>query len=246
MKNITAIILAAGKGTRLNSRRKNKVVRKINGRPMISYTDELLDNLGIKDRIAVVGFGKEQVIKILKTKYTYAIQRKQLGTGHAVLTALPYLSKNCSHILVLQGDDTAFYDSKDIKAVIDTHINTKADMTLLTVIKKDPAHLGRIVRGKNNQVKAIVEFKNATLEQKEIKEINTATYCFNYQFLKKYLKTIKKNQISKEYYLTDLLEIAVKNQKKVSAVKLKNSSKFQGINTIEELKTANYKMKKLV
>ncbi|MEA3355370.1 MAG: sugar phosphate nucleotidyltransferase [Patescibacteria group bacterium] len=245
MKNITAVILAAGKGTRLKSKNKNKVVRKINHKPMICYTVDLLKNLGLKEIIVVVGFKKSSVINTLGNNYTYVVQNKILGTGHALKTALPAISKSTKNILVLQGDDTAFYDSKDIKAVIATHTKTKADMTILTVIKKDPNRLGRIIRDKNNQVKAIVEFKNANHQQKQIKEINTATYCFNHRFLKKYLKTIKKNPISKEYYLTDLLEIAIKHQKKVSAIKLKDSSKFQGINTLEELKISNRKMKNL-
>lgn len=239
MKNITAIILAAGKGTRLNSSNKNKVARKINNKPMICYTTDLLKSFGVTEIVVVVGFRKSSVIRALGSHYTYVVQKEILGTGHAVKTAFPKISKDTKTILILNGDDSAFYKAKDIKNLINTHLKTEADMTLMTVDKDNPAQLGRIIRNKNNQVKAIVEFKNATNKEKQIKEINTATYCFSYHFLNNYLKTITKNPVSNEYYLTDLLEIAVKNQKKVSAVKLENEAKFQGINTLEELKTAN-------
>jgi|APSaa5957512535_1039671.scaffolds.fasta_scaffold105362_2 bifunctional UDP-N-acetylglucosamine pyrophosphorylase/glucosamine-1-phosphate N-acetyltransferase len=245
MKDITAIILAAGKGTRLNSSDKNKVVREINNKPMICYTTDLLKNLGVTETVVVVGFRKSSVISVLGDNYTYAVQEEALGTGHALKVAFPKVSKKTKIILVLNGDDSAFYKTKDIKDLINTHRKTKSDMTLITVVKPKPNHFGKVVRDKNNQIQAIVEFKNASDQQKEIKEINTATYCFSYQFLDKYLKKIKKNTISHEYYLTDLLEIAIKNKKKVSAVKLK-SNRFQGINTLGELKVANIKMKGLI
>lgn len=242
MKNITAIILAAGKGTRLNSSNKNKVVREINGKPMICYTTDLLKAIGIKKVIIVVGFRKSSVINTLGENHTYVVQQKILGTGHALKTALPQVPQNTKTILVLNADDSAFYKAKDIKKLINTHLKSKVGMTLMTVDKDDPAQLGRIIRDNENNIKAIVEFKNATLKQKKIKEINTATYCFSHTFLEKYLNSIKKNPVSNEYYLTDLLTIAINNHQKIATIKI-NSNQFQGINTPEELKFANNKMK---
>lgn len=238
-----AIILAAGKGTRLNSRKSNKVVRKLNNQPMVKFTADLLEKLGLKNVIVVVGFKSGSVQQALGPKYKYVVQSPQLGTGHAVLTALPHLPKNCSQVLVLNADDSAFYQPQDIKDLIKAHLQSHADMTLLTVIKNDPPKLGRVIRNNKNKVQAIVEFKNASDQQKQIKEINTATYCFSAQFLNQYLPQLKLNPVAKEYYLTDLLETAVSNHKPVAAVQLSNPDRFQGVNTRQDLELARRKMK---
>ena len=242
MKNFTAIILAAGKGTRLNLIKKNKVVKKIAGKPMINYTIDHLKKAGIDKIIVVVGFQKSSVIETLGSSCTYAVQKNPIGTGNAVASALPDLSDTCQHVLVLNGDDSAFYSKADLSSLISTHLRTKADLTLLTVKKENPDQLGRIIRDKKNKVKAIVEFRNANPNQKKLKEVNTATYCFNRQFLEKFIKHIKKNPVSNEFYLTDMLEIAVKNHKKVSAVKLSDPNHFHGVNTMKDLESANQKM----
>jgi UDP-N-acetylglucosamine diphosphorylase/glucosamine-1-phosphate N-acetyltransferase len=246
MNHINAIILAAGKGTRLKSVDKNKVVKTIGGQPMINYTAELINKLKPTKTIVVVGFQSNSVKKVLGSSYTYAVQKNPSGTGHAVKKAIPHLEKTCQHVLVLNGDDSAFYKPEDIEKLITTHQRLHSDMTLLTVIKKDPAQLGRIIRDQHHKIKAIVEFKNATLAQKQIKEVNTATYCFKKEFLTKFINSIQRNPVSKEYYLTEMLEIAVRNHQSVSAVILKNPSRFQGINNLEELQQAdNLKLNEL-
>jgi len=241
--NFTAVILAAGKGTRLNCQKENKVTKKLAGKPMIFYTIDLLKKTGIDSIVVVIGFAQESVKQILGDKYIYAVQKKPLGTGNAALSALPHLSQTCQHVLVLNADDSAFYQSEDINQLINVHLKNKADMSLITVIKNNPQKLGRIIRDKNKQVTAIVEYKNANQQQKKIKEANTATYCFTKQFLQEYLPQVKPNPISQEYYLTDLLEIAVKNNKQVSAIQLSQTSHFQGVNTKEDLQLADKKMK---
>jgi len=241
--DFTAVILAAGKGTRLNCQKENKVTKKLAGKPMISYTTDLLKKTGIDSIIVVIGFAQTSVKKILGDKYIYAVQKKPLGTGNAVLSALPHLPQTCQYVLVLNADDSAFYQPEDLNKLINTHLKNKDDMSLLTVIKNNPQKLGRIIRDQNKKVSAIVEFKNANVSQKKIKEVNTATYCFKKEFLQKYLSQIKPNPVSQEYYLTDLLAIAVKNNKQVNAVKLSNSSRFQGVNTKEDLQLADKKMK---
>jgi bifunctional UDP-N-acetylglucosamine pyrophosphorylase/glucosamine-1-phosphate N-acetyltransferase len=242
MKNITAIVLAAGKGTRFNTTRTNKLVRELAGRPMISYTADLLKNSGIKSTIFVVGFKKSSITRVLGHQYTYAVQEEVLGTADAVKSALPSLTSACQQVLVLNADDSAFYLASDISRLINTHLKTQADMTIMTVVKKDPQKLGRIIRDKSAKVRAIVEFKNATKKQKNIKEVNTATYCFKRAFLEAFIDKIKKDPVSKEYYLTDMLAMAVKNKKKVSAVKLTDPERFHSINTPEDLQRANIKM----
>ena len=246
MNHINAIVLAAGKGTRLNSTGKNKVVKTIGGRPMISYTADLIKQLKIGKAIIVVGFQSDSVKKVLGPSYTYAVQDAPKGTGHAVKRAISHLDPNCQDVLVLNGDDSAFYQSQDINKLITRHQKQNSDMTLLTVVKKDPGQLGRIIRDQTNDITAIVEYKNTNQAQKQIKEVNTATYCFKKNFLTKYINHIQENPISKEYYLTEMLEIAVKNHQSVSAVILKDSNRFQGINNLSELKKAdNLKLNEL-
>jgi len=241
--NFTAVILAAGKGTRLNCTKENKVVKKLADKPMISYTTDLLKKINIKSIIVVIGYAQESVKQILGDKYIYALQKKPLGTGNAVLSALSSLPQTCQHVLVLNADDSAFYQPEDLDQLINTHLKNKADMSLLTVIKDNPKKLGRIIRDQNKKVSAIVEYKNATEQQRKIKEVNTATYCFTKEFLQACLPQVKPNPVSHEYYLTDLLAIAVKNNKQVIAVKLSQSSRFQGVNTKEDLQLADKKMK---
>ena len=178
MNHLTAIVLAAGKGTRIKSTNRNKVVRRLAGKPMICYTTELLKSLGIKDIVVVVGFQADSVRKALGNGFTYATQKQRLGTGHAVKIALPLVNPASQNVLILNADDSAFYTKKDLNVLIKTHRQNKSSLTLLTVVKDDPAHLGRIIRDKQGKVKAIVEFKNATSTQKTIKEVNTATYFY--------------------------------------------------------------------
>jgi bifunctional UDP-N-acetylglucosamine pyrophosphorylase/glucosamine-1-phosphate N-acetyltransferase len=242
MDQVAAIVLAAGKGKRINSTKTNKVTRKIADRPMISYTAKLIKQVGINNVLVVIGYARSSVKQVLGQSYQYVVQQPQLGTGHAVLTALPYLPRNCRHVLVLNGDDSAFYLPQDIQQLIRTHIDNQADMTLMTVVKKDPGQLGRIIRDQQGRVTAIVEFKNASNQQKQIKEINTAVYCFKRRFLETYLPQVKKNPLSQEYYLTDLLAIAVKNNQTVAAVSLANPARFHGVNTKQDLISANQKM----
>ena len=242
-KNFCAIVLAAGKGTRLDSVKSNKVIRKLSGQPMICYTIDLLEKLGFEHILIVVGFQSGSVQQALGPNHHYIVQSPQLGTGHAVLTALPHIPENCSQTLVLNADDSAFYQVKDLEHLINAHLQSQADMIMLTAIKTDPAQLGRVVRSQTGQVQAIVEYKNATAQQKKIKEINTATYCFSTQFLNQYLPQLKPNPVAKEYYLTDLLETAVNHHRPVAAVKLSDPDCFQGVNTRQELALARRKMK---
>ena len=244
MDKIVAVILAAGKGTRLNCSRINKVARLIAGRPMIKYTVELLRKSGIKKILVVVGYASDSIKKVLGNRCAYVKQIEQLGTANAVAAALPSLPNNCRSVLVLNGDDSAFYQVSDIDDLIKSHLDTESDITLMTVVKDNPNQLGRIIRDKDNQIKSIVEFKNANQKQKQINEVNTATYCFKKEFLIKFLPSVKKNPVSGEYYLTELLELAVKNHKKIGVVRLKDADHFYGVNNQQDLELVNKKMSK--
>lgn len=235
MEKLGAIILAAGKGKRMNSKTVNKVALLLGGKPMILYTVSLLENLKINPILVVVGFAKNSVIKLLNNKNIIFIeQKKRLGTGHAVLCTLKKLPEEVDDVLILQGDDSAFYSKEVINKLITIHFNSKSSLTFLTVEMENPSGLGRIIRDKNNKLVAIAEEKNATEEQKKIKEINLACYIFKTNFLKRFLKKVKKNKLTREYYLVDLIEMAVQNQEKIQIVKEQNL-KWRGVNTKEEL-----------
>ncbi len=237
MKKIAAIILAAGKGKRMKALKRNKVVFKLANKHMIVHTVDLLDKLKIEIKIVVVGFAKKSVMDVLKDRVVYAIQKKRLGTAHAVMRALEKLPKNVNNVLVLQGDDSALYKEETIVKLIDLHLLSKAAFTFLTIEVGNPAGLGRILRDKSDKLMSVIEEKDATEEEKKIKEINPACYMISVGFLNKYLKKIKKSKVTSEYYLTNLIDIAIKNNEKIEAVKAGKIS-WRGINTPEELKEA--------
>jgi len=241
MKNVQAIILAGGKGTRLNCVDCPKVMLEISGKPMIDYSLENLKKAGFAKPVIVVGFHSQKIKKHLGSKAIYAYQRKQLGTADAVKSAGPQIGKKIKNVLSIYGDDSAFYKPETIRNLIKDHIKNKSAITLLTVEKDDPTGLGRIIRGKDDRVIGIVEEKLASSQQKKIKEINTGCYVFNTDFLWPALKKIKKNPAG-EYYLTDLIEIAIAEGKKVNAYKI-SSQEWFGINTSEDLAMAQEMMR---
>lgn len=232
--NLGAIILAAGKGTRMKSEMVNKVAMHLADKPMILYAVDLLDGLGIKKIVVVIGFAKESVKKILEGKAEFAEQKKRLGTGHAVSCALKKLPQKIENVLVLNGDDSAFYSKDIIEKLINKHFGNNASFTFLTIEKDNPYGLGRVVRGKNGEVKAVVEEKDATLDKRKIKEVNPGCYLFKVPFLKKYLPKVEKSPITKEYYLTSLIDLGIKNKEKIETLK-GGKLLWRGINTKDEL-----------
>jgi len=243
MKSLVGIILAAGKGKRMTTlnavrlKKINKVVLPLGDKPMIAYTIELLEKLKIKPIVVVVGFAKKSVMDVLERRVIFAHQRKRLGTAHAVLCALKYLPKDVTDVLVLNGDDSAFYKEKTIRELIEKHREKGFSFTFLTIDLDNPIGLGRVIRNGNGKVVEVVEEKDATLEQKHVREINPACYVFNVKFLHKYLTKVKKSKTTGEYYLTGLIDIAIKNNEKIETVKGDKLS-WRGINTTEELKEA--------
>lgn len=241
IKNLAAIILAAGKGTRIKARKINKVMFPLVGKPMIGYTIDLLKKIRFKKIIIVVGFAKKSIIDYLGKDFIYTYQKRRLGTGHAVkvgLTKIPLQTKN---VLVMNADDSAFYPVKVIKNLIKKHLKEKADLTLLTVEMKNP-NIARVIRDSSGKVCAIIEQQNLKLNQKKIKEINCGCYCFSLDFLNKFINKIKKNPVSHEYYITELIEIAIKNKRRVEIFKMNKEDYFQSINTRKQLLEAENKM----
>lgn len=234
---VWTVILAAGKGTRMKAKNRNKVTYALKGKPMILRTISILKETGIENILIVVGFAKDSVIRLLTPDIKVVEQRKRLGTAHAVKVALRKIPQSAKYILVLQGDDSFLYSSQNITNLINKHIRSKSEISFITVELNNPYGLGRILRDKNNNVMGIIEEKDATQKQRQIHEVNTASYIFNRDFLDKYINKIPKSKVTGEYYLPVLTDIAIKNSEKVETVKLTNF-KWRGVNTPEELQIA--------
>lgn len=237
LSSLWAIVLAAGRGKRMNSINKNKVTLEVRGVPMIKRTIRLLKATGIKNILIVVGFAKESVIKLLDKDVETVEQKKRLGTAHAVGVGLKKIPENAKYTFVLNGDDSFLYKEELLKKLYNIHIENKADVTILTLEVDDPSGLGRIVRDKNGKVIAIVEDKDAKGREKQIKEINPGCYLFSVAFLRKYIGKIKKSKVTGEYYLTRIFAEEIKNSIKMETLKIKNI-KWRGVNTKDDLQKA--------
>jgi bifunctional UDP-N-acetylglucosamine pyrophosphorylase/glucosamine-1-phosphate N-acetyltransferase len=241
MKNIYAVVLAAGKGKRMNSHLP-KVLHKILDQPMIAYTLATLKKLKIPI-VVVIGHKADHVKKFLGNSYFYAEQKELLGTGDAVRTAVAALPKDAKNILVLNGDDSAFYRSKTLQKLIHSHLKNKNDITILYSKMSSPSSFGRVIFN-GGKVKKIIEEKDADRKEKKIKEINTGTYCFNLNFLRKKINALTKNPSKGEYYLTQLIEIGNRSGAKISGIKLDDPEEWFGVNTKEQLLVAKKLMKR--
>ncbi len=236
--NLGAIILAAGKGSRMKAKTVNKVAMHLADKPMILHTVELLHGLSVKNIIVVVGFAKQSVMRLLDGGVIFAEQKKRLGTAHAVSVALKKINENIKHVIVLNGDDSAFYSKKVISNLIEKHKKENSAFTFLTIEKENPFGLGRVVRNNNGTVISVVEEKDASKKQRGIKEVNPGCYIFSVDFLRKYLPKVEKSEITNEYYLTSLIGIGIKNNEKIETVKAGNLT-WRGVNTKEELNEAD-------
>ncbi|OGW59563.1 MAG: UDP-N-acetylglucosamine diphosphorylase/glucosamine-1-phosphate N-acetyltransferase [Nitrospirae bacterium RBG_16_64_22] len=237
MQRMVAVILAAGQGTRMKSQ-KPKVLHPVAGLPMIHYPLNLLDKLGVARTIIVVGHQKEEVRKALEgRKVEIVSQAEQLGTGHAVLQVKPILSRSRGTILILCGD-TPLLTAGTVGQLIKTHKGQNADVTLLTTTVPDPRGYGRIVRDDEGRVTRIVEERDASPVERQIQEINTGVYCFDASFLFEALEKVKNDNAKKEYYLTDVVKIAVDQRKAVASVFATNAEETEGINNRIDLARA--------
>ena len=236
MNNTGAIILAAGQGSRMNSKEKNKVTRSLGDKPMILHITHLLEEMNINPIVIVVGFAKESVMKLFNDNVLFAEQKKRLGTAHAAHQGVKVLPEEVKHVFILNGDDSAFYKKDILEKLMKSHINNKNTITFLTLNVNDPKGLGRVVR-KDGKVVSIVEEKDATNDEKNIKEINPALYLFEVSFLKKFLGKVKKSKVTGEYYLMSLLDFAIDKKYKVEGINGGNMP-WRGVNTVEELANA--------
>lgn len=237
-RSIGAIILAAGKGKRMNEKEINKAALLLGGKPLISYAVNLLQNMKVRPILVVIGHAKESVQNALKdSEVIFVEQEDQLGTGDAVKSAMNKAPESLTDIIILYGDDSFLYKQSILNKIINKHMMGNAMLTFLTIKVPSPAGLGRVIRDNKGDVAGIIEEKDATAEQRKIKEINPNCYIFRSIFLRKYLPKIPRSQATGEYYLTSLIKIAKENDEEILSVD-GGFLPWKGVNTKEDLSQA--------
>lgn len=237
--NVGVVILAAGQGKRLNCTEIPKVMHPIGGKPIVSYIVENLEAGGLcKENIClVVGFKKEKVIGHFGERVAYAEQTELLGTAHAAYTGMRALPEHVEHVLVINGDDSAFYSDKTLSDFVRNHISSGAVLSLLSVVLDDPALYGRIVR--NGESAQIVEKEYLTDEQKQVNETSTGTFCFNREWFEQIFPEMPRMRKLGEFGLPAALAMANDRDLPVRIVTLENRDEWFGINTPAELEEAD-------
>ena len=227
MKKLSAVILAAGKGTRMKSE-TIKVLHKLLDKPMLEYIYDALEPLKVDKIVTVIGHQKDKVLELYGNKSFFAEQKEQLGTGHAVLQAKDYF-KDEEDILILCGD-TPLLTHPTLKKLVDYHREGQYVGTVLTAFQKDPKGYGRIIRNGKQEVERIVEEKDATEDQKTIQEVNTGIFVFNSKILFELLGEVGNNNSQGEYYLPDVLKLIIKNGLSLGAQTMDDPNEMAGIN----------------
>lgn len=237
---IKSIILAAGKGTRMKSDMP-KVLHTIFDKTLVGYVIDAVNNTGLADEnFVIVGHQAERVEEFVNKNYDNAkcvLQSPQLGTGHAVSMALPYLKDFDGEVIILCGD-TPLITSETIKEFVEYHREKKSDLTVMSAIFDNPTNYGRIIRNQDGSLNSIVEEKDANPEQKMVKEINAGIYCINWQKIKPAFNELTSNNAQGEYYLTDIIKWGNEKHLSVNAYTLKNNEEIFGINSKAHLAEA--------
>src|SRR5688572_29794064 len=238
---VTAVLLAAGQGTRMKSDLP-KVLHPLCGKPMIWHVLQALKSAATEKPVVVIGHGADQVKEYLGNSADCVLQEPQLGTGHAVLQAEALLRDKTDYVIVTYAD-MPLLPEEAFHQLLETQRYNSGPLSLMTVIADDPRGFGRLVRNPDGTVEAIVEEYVATDKQRQIKELNVGAYCFKADWLWDALHRIEKNPRKGEYYLTDIVEIAVKDNLPVQAMVHNNLAETIGINTRVHLSEAEEAMR---
>lgn len=239
-----AIILAAGKGTRMKSK-LYKVLHPVSGKPMVEHIINRVSETNPDQIITIVGHGADQVKEQLGERSEYALQAEQLGTGHAVLQAASYLEGKEGTTLVISGD-TPLLTTETLNNLFEYHQGKNASATILTAQADDPTGYGRIIRDHIGIVEKIVEQKDTTPEEALVQEINTGTYCFDNRALFDALSKVGTDNAQGEYYLTDIIEILKEEGNTVAAYQTDDFDESMGVNDRIALAKANELMRQRI
>lgn len=240
MSQFSIIILAAGKGTRMNNPETPKVLAQVNGKPLIAYVLDTALQLNPKRIYLIVGYKKELVIDYVSGEYRNQLgtikfihQDEQLGTGHAVKQVEPFVEQP-TDVVILAGDAPVI-KPETLQKFIAEHTAASAELSVLSATAANPTGYGRIVRSPDGEFIRIREEKDASQQEKVINEINSGIYFLNTELLFAALENVKQNNAQKEYYLTDIIEIIKQQGKKVVAINCASFEEIQGVNTFEQL-----------
>lgn len=239
-----AIILAAGKGTRMKSSLP-KVLHKVCGKPMVQHLIDKLTEVGISNITVVVGHESQSVKENITGNVTFVEQEKQLGTAHAVMQTASTLKEKNGQTLILTGD-TPLIEIETLQNLLSFQQEQRAEGVVLTTLQENPTGYGRIIRNSDNNVIGIVEEKDTSSNQKQIKEVNTGIFCIDNQTLFNTLPLIKNNNSQKEYYLTDLVSIFNIKGNKFKTYTIDNAEQLMGINDRVQLSQAEKYLRKQI
>lgn len=232
MEDFTAVILAAGEGTRMKSDTP-KVLHRVCGQPILTYILQAARRAGAQKTVVIVGKGADKIKEFYaKDDIEFVVQHEQKGTGHALMQAENAV-KDSSHIVVLYGD-MPMITAESIEGMVRCHREQKAAATVMTAKVLDPTGYGRVIR-QGNKVLDIREHKDATPKEREINEINAGFYCFDTSLVFSALTKVKNNNRQGEYYLTDVVKILNQDEKQVAAFELKDPDELHGINDRRQL-----------
>ncbi|MCL5102773.1 MAG: NTP transferase domain-containing protein [Armatimonadetes bacterium] len=236
LTQFSGLVLAAGRGSRFQSETGEafpKVLRPVLGKPMVSYVIEALTRAGIEDIVLVVGFGADEVRQSVGPGVGYVFQSEQKGSGHAVACAREMFEHYAEHLVIMCGDSPLF-SAETVSRMMREHTEAGAAVTLASAVLDDPFGYGRIVRDASGRIRGIVEEKCAEPDQREIKEVNGGAYVFDSPWLYGNIERMVVNDAG-EYNLTDMVRVAVEQDRVVSAVEC-DPVELMGVNTPELLK----------
>lgn len=235
-QNVGVVILAAGKSKRMKSK-INKLLTPFDGKPLIQRVYDACRENPFEKIILVIGPDSPEIPQLLDHSATFAIQHEQLGTGHALMQARPHIDATLEHIALVVGDHP-FISGDALKFLVTEHKKHRAATSLLTVTYDNPPGYGRIVRDQVGRILKIVEQKDATPEEAQIKEVNISTYCFHVPTVLPLLGELQSDNAQHEYYLTDIIEMLLQRGHRVQAIPYPDNTVGLGINNRLELARA--------
>ena len=236
MKDVCAVVLAAGKGTRMRSG-LIKLAHPLSSQPLVKFAVSACVDSGVGRIIVVVGYQADKVKSILGEKFEYVYQERRLGTGDALRRATSLLSDFQGELIVLPGD-APFINPSSLVELVHRQREVKSAATVLTALLPHPSHYGRIIRDGYHQIKRIVESRNAGPEELKIREVNSSVYCFDTQKLLPVLPLLTRDAKGGEYYLTDVIGLLHQQGLSVEAMRVSDPTVILGVNTPQELKRA--------
>jgi len=242
MEKYAAVILAAGKGTRMNSGQESfipKVMYEIAGKPIIHHSVKLIRDAGINEVVLVVGYQREVIKKYFGDSVEYAIQEHQLGTGHAAAQARKVLKNKAESLIVFYGDNP-LYKPETVKKLISLYEREKPTIAMLSVFFENPRFwaFGRVIKDREGNVIDIIEQKDCTEEELDFAECNPGFYIFDAAWFWENCGKLQTNNSQKEYYLTDMIKLAAAQNKKVSCIPVSEVSEGLGINSPDQQRQA--------